>query len=76
MDQQISQAALDSFQMAEPRIGRVQLRHQLDDTILEMAERVAAAAALLNLLDLVGEQLHQRFQPRQYRGSALGALCE
>ena len=38
VDQQIGQAALDSFQMAEPGIGGVQLLHQLDDMILEMAE--------------------------------------
>ena len=44
------------------------------NAVFELVERVAAAARGLNLLDLVGEQLHQRFKSRRYRASALRSL--
>ena len=74
MHQQIGQAALDRFQVAEARVGGVQPLHQLDDAILEMADRDIVAARLLDLLDLVGQRLHQRFQPRRHVVAALRAL--
>ena len=74
VNQKIGQSAFDPFQMAEPRIGSVQLFRQPDDAILEMAESVAAAARKLNLLDFAGEQFHQGFQPGRYRCAALRAL--
>ncbi len=76
VDQKVGDTALDPFQMAEPGVGGVELLHQLDKVILEMAEGLAAAVRRLKmqLLDLVRERLHQRFQPRRHRAAALRAL--
>ena len=64
------------LEMAEPRIGSVEPFDQLDDAIFEMVERDVVAARLLDLLDLVGQRLHQRFQPRRHRSAVLRALGE
>ena len=74
MDQEIGQPAFDRFEVAEARIGGVQPCDQRDDAVLEMAGRDIVAARLLDLLDLVGQQLHQRFQLRRHRGAALRAF--
>ncbi len=39
VNEQIGQAALDGFEMAKPRVGRVEPPHQLGNTILEVRER-------------------------------------
>ena len=74
VDQKIGEAALDGFEMAEARVGGVQPLHQRDDLILEMTGRDIVAARLLDLLDLVGQRLDQRFQPRRHRAAVLRAF--
>ena len=74
MHQQVAQAPLDRLELAEPRFGSVQLLHQLDDAVLQMADRHVVAARGLQQLDLVGQRLHQRFQLRRHRAAVLRAL--
>ena len=43
--QQIGEAALDRFEMAEAGIRRIEPLHQFDDVVFEMADRDIVAAA-------------------------------
>ncbi len=44
MHQKIGEPALQCFQMAEARIRGIELCHQADDAVFEMAEGIAAVA--------------------------------
>ena len=57
-------------------IGGVELLHQRGDTVFKMADGNIVAARQLDLLDLVAERAHQRFQLWRHRAAALRALGE
>ena len=58
VDQKIGDPAFDPFQMAEAGVGSIELFHQLDDAIFEVAEGIGVAARVLQLLDLVEQRFH------------------
>jgi hypothetical protein len=76
VDQEVGEPALDGFQMAEPRVGDVEPLHQAGDAVFEVADRDIIAPRILNLLNLVGQRMDQRFQPRRHAVAVLRAFGE
>ena len=87
IDQQVGEAALDGFEMAEPGVGGVELLRQLGDAVLERAERKLIALAELHAVEPLAQRadrafqlgrhgaaaFHQRRDPRFELGERLGA---
>src|SRR4249920_3852537 len=62
MDQELSQAPFDRFQLADPRVRSIELLDQLGDTVLELAEGGVIAARELHPLDLVDQSGDDGFE--------------
>ena len=62
LDQQVGEPALDRAEMVEARVGGVELLDQPHDPVFEMVDRGLVGAAGVQLIDLVGEAPHHRFE--------------
>ncbi len=64
--QQVGEAAFDRFHLADARVGGIQPLDEHRDAVVKnmpLGHEAAGLLGVLNLLDLVGQRLHQRFQP-------------
>ena len=71
MDQELSKAPFDRFQLGDPRVRSVELLDQLGDTVLELAERGVIGARELHPLDLVDQSSDDGFEIVRHALTAL-----
>ena len=62
VDQEVGKPALDGAEMIEARVGGVELLDQPHDPVFEIVDRGLIGAAAVELIDLVGEASHHRFE--------------
>jgi hypothetical protein len=75
VDQELSQAPFDRFQLGDPRVRSIELLDQLGDTVLELAEGGVIAARELHPLDLVGQSSDDGFELVRHALTALVITC-
>ena len=68
--QQVGEPALDGIEMAEPRVGGIELFRQLGDAIFERAERELIALAELHAVEPLAQRADRAFQLRRHRAAA------
>ena len=71
MHQQIGEAALDRFEIAEPRVGGVEPFDQLGDAVFECAERGVIGVRELDPFEFFDQPGREAFQARAARRGRL-----
>ena len=72
MHQQVGDAALDRFEMTEPRVGGIEALHQRRDPVFQMRQRGVIGMRQLHPFELFDQPREQLLELVRHRGSRFG----